>query len=263
MNFLTLKSIKAAVFSGVSCALAFTSADAATIISDNFSIAQGFVGVGPSIGAFNTSETSSVNVSPGANFTLNVPITAAALSTTGGTFVDGILANAGTGNNYTAYTTSAFLVTLDALYVGATPGDAAPTANYKMQLNITSIRIWAAGFAPQGDSYTLGWTETTSGNVQSQTPQSIETNPGPNWLYLANYDNVVWTPTGFQSAGFNQTRTFGLAESVANGFALDGFLVTGNIVMTYDAVPEPSTIGLIFLGITLAGSPLLRRRRIK
>lgn len=231
--------------SGVLCALALVSGHAATITSDSFYIAQGFAPTGvPNVGAFDTSETSAVNVSPGADFTLNASVIAQTLSTTGFTFVDAVLGGY-SGSSYSSFSSSAFSVTLDAAYVGATPLDAAAIPDYKLQLNITSISIYAASFSDQGVSSALGWTETTAGNAQAQSQVSIETNPDPNWLYLSNYVNLAWAPDGFQSAGADQTRTFGLAQSIPNNFALDGFVVTGNIVLTYTAVPEPATLGLL------------------
>ncbi len=262
----TPKIIKNSLLFGMFFALVFSPANAATIISDSFSIAQGFAQNGAlNSGLYDTSETAGVNVSPGANFTLSVSINAGTLSATGFTFVNGVLANLG-GTNYSSYVdpglVGAFLVTLDADYTGPTPGDAAPIPNYKLQLNITNVSLWAAGFEAQGLSGTLGWTETTAGNAQAQTPVSIETNPGANWLTLANYNNVAWTPTGFESTGTNQARTFGQAQTGA-GFAEDGFLVTGNIVLTYDAVPEPSTAGLIFLAVGVGGFSFLRRQAVR
>lgn len=251
-----MKALKSTLLFGMISAAVFSSGNAASIIG-NFSIAQGFTDAA----TFNTTETSSVNVLP-VNFTLSTVIVAAASSQSGFAFPNGDYGIGGLGANWSAYTTPGFLVTLDATYVGGTPGDAAPIPNYKVQLNITSISIRAAAFAPQGDSYTLGWTETTPGNTQSQSPQSIETNPGPNWLTLANWDNLAWAPAGFQNTGLDQSRTFGLAESNLSGFALDGFLVTGNIVMTYDAVPEPSTMGLIFLAAGVVGFSSRRRKTL-
>lgn len=229
------------------------------MVSNDFYIAQGFVGTGPGSGAFNTSETSGVNISPGSNFIFNVSIAADALSTTGFTFVDAVMGGYGV-DSFSTVSNSTFAVTLDASYVGPTPLDAAAIPDYKLQLNITSISIWAASFAPQGESRTLGWTETTAGNTQAQTQVSIETNPGPNWLTLADYVNLIWTPDGFQSNGEDQTRTFGLAQSVPTSFALEGFQVSGNIVLTYTAVPEPATTGLILVA-GVAGFVLYRTRK--
>ncbi len=253
-----MKTIVIATLGGMLSALALTSVNAATIVSDNFSIAQGYVAPG----IFNTSETSSVNVSPGANFDLDVSVIGAALSTTGFTFINGVLGGT-LGGNYSSYSSSVFSVALDASYVGPTPLDAAAIPDYKLQLNITGISIWAAGFSLQGQSSTLGWTETTVGNTQAQTQQSIETNPGPNWLTLANYVNLIWTPSGFQSAGEDQTRTFGLAQSIPDNFALDGFLVTGNIVLTYTAVPEPGSTGLVLSAAVIGFIMLHRRARLR
>lgn len=265
----------------MTCALAFGSATAGTITSDTFSLAQGYVYVGAGTGGvWNTSETSSVNASPGANFTLSVPITmgfynnaTGFFSTNGPTFVNGTLGVSGVqdgiskAGDYNAgfkVGQGSFTATLNAAYTGPTPGDAAALPNYKIQINITNISIYAAGAQAQGTTGTLAWDETTALNPQSQTPQGVTVNPDPNWTYLANYHNIGWTPTGFQSTGVAQDRTFGLftgaGDSGGTDKALDGFLVTGNIVVTYDTVPEPTTVGLVLLGLTLAGFPRLRRR---
>jgi len=255
-----MKPIAIAISSGMALALTFTSAKAATVVSDNFYIAQGFAPTGnPNQGVFDTTETSGVNVSPGANFTLNASVIAQTLSTTGFTFVNGVMGGY-SGSSFSSYSSSVFSVMLDAAYVGPTPLDAAASPDYKLQLNITSISIWAASFSPQGESSTLGWTETTAGNAQTQTQVSIETNPGPNWLYLTNYVNLAWTPGGFQSTGEDQLRTFGLAQSIPENFALEGFQVSGNIVLTYTAVPEPATTGLLLVAASL-GVVVFRSRR--
>jgi hypothetical protein len=247
--------------SGMFCALALASGHAATITSDNFSIAQGYVNSGGSY-QFDTSETSSVNVSPGINFNLNVSVIGAALSPTGFTFINGVLGSS-VADYASSYSSSVFSVALNASYVGPTPLDAAVNPDYKLQLNITSISIYAASFSAQGVSSTLGWTETTVGNAQAQTQQSIVTNPGPNWLTRDNYVNLIWTPNGFQTEGDAQGRTFGLAQSIPDNFALDGFLVTGNIVLTYTAVPEPGTIGLLVSAAAIGFFVVRRRAQVR
>jgi hypothetical protein len=235
------------------------SAGAATITSGNFSLGYGYAN-----DHWSTDETSATN-SPNPNvyltgdFTLgDVAFTGIKASNGGVGFADRVLGNNGT-NNQSGYigggADAPFSATVTGSYTGPTPVDAAANPNYQVELNITAVKIYATQFGAGSD--TVNWTETTVGNLQSQSPQAV----GKAGVYdPTNYVHIVWNdPTGFLSPSgtTSQTRSFGLESNDAGNIALDGFEVFGNVVLNYDAVPEPASLGLLAMG----GLLMIRRRR--
>lgn len=146
-----------------------------------------------------------------------------------------------------------FAPSITGIYTG-TPGDAAANPNYQIEVVITSISVYVAPYGA-GDQQ-INFNETTVGNSQSQSVQTVA-GPAGNINDGSRYSNVVWDPAEFLSAlGItSQTRTF----SVTNGdtVALDGFEVEGYIRVHYEAVPEPTSMGLL----AAVGAGLLSRRR--
>jgi len=251
--------MKAAILAAGLLAAATASAGAATITSGNFSLGYGYAN-----DKWSTDETSSIsspnpNVYLSGNFTLgDVTFTGIKASNGGVGFADRILGHNGT-NNQSGYigvigVNELFSATITGSYTGPTPADAAANPNYQVEVNITAIKIYAAQFGASSD--TVNWTETTAGNVQSQSPQAVGTAGVSD---PANYVHIGWNPAEFLSpvGSTSQTRSFGLGSNNPENIALDGFEIFGNMVLHYDAVPEPASLGLLSLG----GLAMRRRRR--
>lgn len=232
------------------------SANAATLTSDNFSIGYGFA---PS-GTWNTSETASSNDPlPTGDFSLVLTLAGPVASTQGPTFVNGVFGDTlpstpsyasftdGTGHNFTA------LATIN--YTGLIPPEA---TNIQMQLNITSISMYVGRIdaADYGDS--AGFAEITSGHSATQGP--IILTDYTNIAYTSNYSFLNWNPTDYASAGTSQARTFSIDAdgTLLKRVAIDGFNIQGYATLTYDAVPEPTTIALLVVAL---GFGALKRKR--
>lgn len=246
---ISMNAIAKVLMAATGLALA-SSANAATIISDNFSIGYGWLN-----NSWNTTETASVNTGPGSNFLLNLSFATNGFSNTGPSFTNRVLGTV-TSSGYVSISTT-FSTTLTATYTGPAPLDAAALPNYRLQLNITGISLYVAPSTIQAGQ-TANFRETTVGNTQAQSAQPVSATG--NFTTLASYVNLVWDPNDFQSAGQSQARTFSLETVSPTALGADGFQVFGNIVLTYDAVPEPATFGLLGAA-ALVGICLRRRSR--
>lgn len=229
-----------AMVAGVSMAAPLS---AATINSGNFSL-----GFGKTSGSgYTTTETSGANSNVSGDFGLSVTVDGGAQDLGGPTFINRVLSD---GDNDWSGEPSDFLATLNATFSG-TPIDAAAVPNYQIQLVITSISIYAQGAA---GAPSMGFIETSAGHEQAQVQQAL--NGYSNMRLAGSYIPIAWNPDDYDSAGVNQTRTFGLSLPSGTAF-LDGVEVEGYITLTYDAVPEPA---LLSLGAPVA-LMMLRRRR--
>lgn len=218
----------------------------AVITSDTFSVSMGKTS---STANWNTTETASVNVSPGNLFALTVNVASGSYSTGGPTFTDAVIGTYGSSSF--SGKTSDFNVFMSAAYAGPTPTDAAATPNYQLTFVITNISVYAASNAV-GDTHTLNWREVPTSitpTSQSQSPQTLEFTE--TWQNAAGYEKLAWdpsdTPIAISARGNGVTRNFVLDTEDGKVFALDGYQVTGYIQLTYDAVPEPKTYGLLGL----------------
>ncbi len=160
--------------------------------------------------------------------------------------------------------TTDFSVTIVGSWGGATPADAAPNPNYQIRLNISSLRIWAASYTPlQGDHEHIAFTEATSGHTATSTYMDLPTSTDNTGLNLEdNYLQLTWDPSDYYTGGTNFTRAFGVISDDIR--PIDGFEVFGTIDMSYTAVPEPSTLVLLFAaaGVALLACRSRRRKRI-
>lgn len=226
------------------------SASAATISSGSFSIGYGIT---ETTNTWDTTETAGVNVNVTGDFSLALNVVGSLASNAGPLFIDRVLTSS--GGSRSGYSPD-FGVTATAAYTG-TPVDAAATPNYQITLNVTSIRIYANGYNTSNptDGTSVYFTETTPGNAQSQSPVAVGPYAAAN--LAGSYTDINWNPVDIYSAGTNQIRNFGFLVNGGDGF-LDGFEIFGDIVVTYDAVPEPASLGLIGVGALLMG----RRRRM-
>jgi hypothetical protein len=235
---------------GMAAVLALAaSAGAATITSGNFSIGYGFSATQTGSG-WTTTETAAQNVGLTGDFGLSIDPTSS-LSSSGGPIFTNRVLQTGTNGSRSGWPTD-FQATITGSYTG-TPADAASNPDYHIQVSITEISIYGTDYYVDG---TLGFNETTPGNTQSQTPQTINSSSLTNGWDAAAYTQVSWDPTDVSVAGLSQTRTFTLSPS-SRSQQVDGFEVFGNVVVIYNAVPEPASMGLLAAG----GLLLMRRRR--
>jgi len=212
---------------------------AGQIVSENFSIAFGVAPNGGSL--WNTQENEAANTPPGENFELDVKVDGEAMSQTGPTFKERKLGGVDGGSM--SGTVEKFLATIVGKYTGPAPADAANPPNYRIQVNISEISLYASAIGDEAGSiptFTLNFNEVTFDHEQSQEAQSIEIKPG-RFTNAANYDQIVWQPKNYASPAGDidqeQGRLFDLTESERNALAIDAFEVSGNIVLTYDSKP--------------------------
>lgn len=213
---------------------------AGEIVSDNFSIA---FGANSSEGRtiWTVQENEGANVFPGDKFNLDVQVDGVAMSQTGPTFKERVL-GAVSGSAMSG-TVEKFLATITGKYKGPAPADAANPPNYRIQVNITSISIYGSAIGDEAGSipvFKWHFNEVTFDHEQSQEEQPLEIKPG-RFTNALNYDQLTWTPKNYASPAGDldqeQGRLFDITESERNAIAIDGFEVSGNIVLTYDSKP--------------------------
>lgn len=205
------------------------------IVSDDFSVALGANSVTHPVWSVEGNESDSV--SPGPSFALSVDLEGEALSPSGPTFLNKRLENiSGTGVVARA---GKFVANISGKYTGPVPSDAANPPNFRIQVNVTSISVYAAVLGDESAStYMLNFNEVTAGQEQSQEGQSVELR-SESFSNLSNYIHLVWAPKSWSSTvgeiDQEQGRIFDLTESEPNSIAIDGFEVIGNIVLLYDS----------------------------
>ncbi len=207
-----------------------------TIVS-TFSKGYGWKG-----NSWNTSETASANTDPTANFQLSIGFGSpgsVTFSNTGPTFANRVLGHvSASGTDYQCSYPAGFVATVSGGYVGTIPADAAGNPNYKIRIIVDSISMYSAPSTPSA-TQTLALSETTSGHTQAQTPQYVTTTG--NFLTVTNWAKFAWNPSDYLSPiGIlrqTQSRAFTLTESAITALAIDGFEVSGQIELSYDAEP--------------------------
>jgi len=243
------------------------SARAATITSTNFSLGYGATQLGPQSTHWTTLETAGSNTDVTGPFATSVAFTARTPSPDGDDSYDNGASGAGpvfTGrtladgdNTEFSSWSPRFQVTVTGSYTGPPPIDVAPLPNYQFSVVITSIRIWGTARDFNADGVgDLFFTETTPLHGASSPAQAVPTS-GPTVDLAAAYAQLVWNPTDFSTPGINDGRVFVLdTAAFPHQRGVDGFEVFGNLVLTYDVIPEPASIGLLAVG----GLLFLRRR---
>lgn len=205
------------------------------IVSDNFSVALGANSVTHPVWSVEGDESD--NVSPGSSFALSVDLEGEALSPSGPTFLNRRLENvSGTGVVARA---GKFVANISGKYTGPVPSDAANPPNFRIQVNVTSISVYAAVLGDgSASTYMLNFNEVTAGQEQSQEGQPVELR-SESFSNLSNYIHLVWAPKSWSSTvgaiDQEQGRIFDLTESEPNSIVIDGFEVNGNIVLLYDS----------------------------
>lgn len=244
-------------FAGLICTIA--SSEAVIISSTDFSFGYG-ANINNVANAWQLQAVSSSSAS--GDFTFSPTVSGASNSSRGPLFTNRVLTNSPTDQvNYTGSTLS-FNVEVAAAYSGIIPLDA---TNVQITLEITSISIYGLRFSsttpsPVNSIY-LSFAETTVGHASASDGQLMKNVFGSQTpLYTAsNYTQLVWNPDEFSENGTSTTRTFSLAaNSDLNQVLVDGFEVFGRVQISYDVIPEPTSVGMIvFAGLFVAG---VRRR---
>lgn len=258
----------------ISC-LAIAQVQAVTITSNNFSLGFGatFFAVTANPPTWTTLETNDANtpdtgtvgvddangtaIAVSTDFNLTPTVLGESFSASGATFPGRVLTSA--GSDRAGYSIN-FEAILAAAYTGTLPGGA---TNVMTTLNVTDISIYVSRFnSGVTDSFQILELATASGS----TPLTGIPNAGGSTGQLSNtpnYSQAVWNPAELAAIGTSASRTFrvtGFGDNAATAlYAIEGFEVEGNIAVTFDIIPEPSSLTMLICG----AAAILRNRRRK
>lgn len=156
-----------------------------------------------------------------------------------------------------------FVANLNFSYIGPVPVDAAPTPNFQINLIITSISIYGVKYNTT-DLATLAFSETTVGHLATSsaiTLNNVASGPA-NLNNATQFKQLAWNPDDFFVTGTNGTRSFALITEAGGQRPIDGFEVFGRIELTYDTIPEPTTVTLGLVGLSAVWFSRKRKRRV-
>ena len=147
-----------------------------------------------------------------------------------------------------------------ASYNGAAPGDATATPNYQLKIELTNLSVY--GLYEQSSGGTVGpelaWEEMTAGHLAtspSVTLNTVSTVAERAWVYDASkYIQLAWDPGDYSlslgALNDSVTRSFEVNNNVVGDYRLlEGIEVSGRVVLSYNAVPEPSAVVLLATGL--------------
>jgi hypothetical protein len=218
-----------------------------TNTSANFSLGYGAQATSGS--PWNTTETSGANTATTlGSFSFIPTLSGPPFSSSGPIFPSRVLGDGDYGVGRSGWSKD-FLVSLTGSYNTALPVWA---ENVKLTLNITSISIYGVQYSGFGTG-TMQFQETTSGHTASSSAITLNVaadinDPGISpFATAANWKQLDWDPADFAVAGTTSTRTFNLGTFTSTqGYAIDGFEIEGNVVLTY--IPEPMSVWLLGIG---------------
>jgi hypothetical protein len=259
---------KRVVISALATAAAsVVSVSAASVTSANFSFAFGATQAATAIGSNTWTDINNTNSPPTlGDFTLSPAPAGQIQSNNGPKFFQRVLYDGDPESDRVGalsdpFGAGGFSLPVTASYNGAAPVDAAPVPNYRLQIELTKVSIYAA--ATQSPNNTLAWDETTPSHAQTSPSISLNVlSSGSQLLTASNYTQLVWDPTDFDAAlgslNSSFTRTFDFLPGTGNdGKIGDGIQVEGRVHLIYDVVPEPAS----FAGICVAAGAFMGRRR--
>jgi hypothetical protein len=229
-----------------------------TLTSADFSFGIGATGDGAAV--WTTSENSSNNSPTTQGDFMLSPAATSSLgwSTAGCTFANRSMLSLSEYGMSGMIADPSFGVPIVASYKGPTPANADPVnPNYQLTLEITGLGIYVGDF-PEGVSTSGGvaqWTETTAGHSQASPLTTISPRNG-NATLPSNYTRLLWDPTDYSvtlsDLNGEVTRSFTIPVSgplVTDYRYADGIEVFGRVHLSYNAVPEPSTVLLACSGL--------------
>ncbi len=246
-------------------------ANAASIVSANFTFGLGF----DNTHAWTLTENAGNNSSTTqGDFTLSpVATSPVEWSSAGVAFPNRALASGSHSASISATTTGPVVqntVTLTGSYNGPAPADASATPNYQLTIEITQLSIWVGGYAAGTGGDQVSWSETTSGHTSNSPMQTIPLLGGAGATNPAGgYAQLLWDPTDFQFAlsGLNDSQIRTFINPVVGGDAnndfrfADGIEVLGRVILTYEAVPEPSGLLIVCIGLVIPLAHAWRNRK--
>lgn len=243
----------------VFCAVALTfalavlvrvpTADANTITLDSAPFTFAFSAVDASPQCWSLESTGNNSPYTQGDFSLTPGPTGDSFSHTGPIFTNRVLAdgihNVDPDHNNTDGSgwIDVFSLPILASYTGATPVGA---TNVKLEIELTNLSIYGVAYA--GGTTSLAWNEATLGHSQTSSALALTTVSGSPPLGIAgNYQQLLWNPDDYYVAGTSATRTFNFGGATFD--AVDGLEVMGCVHMSYQTIPEPSTLSLVVLSL--------------
>jgi len=232
---------------------------AAQITSSAFTLGYGWLKPGD-VQLWTGTENAGTN-SPATlgQFTFNAPAPSGGqgMSTTGCTFGNMTLTDGAA--NYAGFfgvdggTTYGLSLVIDGSYNGVAPANV-DTSNpgYKLTLVIDEISVY--GISNGGHTTAWKWTETTAGHTGESTAVDVLASAGAGGFNVAgDYKKIEWNPSddtvSLNLLGDTVTRTFALSPAADAYGAVDGLVIKGYVVLTYNAIPEPSALMLLAPGL--------------
>jgi hypothetical protein len=194
-----------------------------TITSAPFSIGLGYT----SSQTWNDSETSAYNTpTTQGNFSFVPTVVSRLNSASGVYFTNRVITSqvgtdfgwSGNGGVANPSTQSAYTNTITASWLGGIPADTLTNPeinpNFRIQLNITSLRLWVSNYDGTGNPF--GFVEITPGHGSS-SPTITDSPTAGGAQNAPTYTQLVWDPADFTESGMASTRSFVLtAPNVAD-----------------------------------------------
>lgn len=217
-----------------------------TIESDTFSLNYGFNNNGSNVGAWTSNPSSSTTSTVQGDFSFLPSFTNPKGSDYGVTFQNGVLTNGAAQYSF-AGDSNGFVMTLNGSWNGPTPVDAAADPNYRISIVIDVISIYGLANASVSPSRNLQFSETTAGHLATSPSVTVMgvTNAPTGFMSATNYTQLLWDPSDYFTDGVSGGRTF----TVTGNRVIDGFQISGRVVVSYDAVPEPSSYAMLIAGL--------------
>lgn len=226
---------------------------AAFMASADFQLGYGATGANPVWTAAENAGTNSPATQGDFTFRSVPPTGGEAYSGTGPTFT-GMTLNTSSSSDYAAFygidsgTPYGLSLSITGSYNGTAPSNASSTPDYRLTLEVANISVY--GIAATGTEQNWYWQETTPGHLRTSAVVTVgSTSNGADFALASKYTKVAWNPDddAVSLTGLNDqlTRTFTLLPVNGCYASIDGIELQGRVLLTYNLVPEPSTVILL------------------